>query len=151
MGLSKISDVPGKCGAPRAIDDTRSTTAADMPSGERTRATVEQLTIQMNQGATNSVSQTTLQRRLLRLGLRSRCLVHAPMLFISDEGWNLHASTANGCPPSGDRLVRNLAQLAMALESAWLNISVNTFRNLIDFLPARLAAVRPAKGGYSGF
>ncbi|GBM68683.1 hypothetical protein AVEN_9158-1 [Araneus ventricosus] len=57
-----------------------------------------------------------------------------------------------------DRVVRamdpqphNLAQLAMALESAWLNILVNTFRNLIDSLPARLAAVRPAKGGYSAF
>ncbi|GBM86966.1 hypothetical protein AVEN_156714-1 [Araneus ventricosus] len=46
---------------------------------------------------------------------------------------------------------RNLAQLATALESAWLNIPVNTFRNLIDSLPARLAAVRSAKGGYSGF
>ncbi|GIY40910.1 c4b-binding protein [Caerostris darwini] len=41
---------------------------------------------------------------------------------------------------------RNLAQLAPALESAWLNIPVNTFRNLIDSLPARLAAVRSAKG-----
>ncbi|GBL90185.1 hypothetical protein AVEN_130310-1 [Araneus ventricosus] len=41
---------------------------------------------------------------------------------------------------------RNLAQLATALESAWLNIPVNTFRNLIDSLPARLAAVRSAKG-----
>ncbi|GBN49289.1 hypothetical protein AVEN_62956-1 [Araneus ventricosus] len=46
---------------------------------------------------------------------------------------------------------RNLAQLATALESASLNIPVNTFRNLIDSLPARLAAVRSAKGGYSGF
>ncbi|GBN33969.1 hypothetical protein AVEN_130488-1 [Araneus ventricosus] len=40
----------------------------------------------------------------------------------------------------------NLAQLATAL-----NIPVNTFRNLIDSLPARLAAVRSAKGGYSVF
>ncbi|GBO39347.1 hypothetical protein AVEN_237552-1 [Araneus ventricosus] len=45
----------------------------------------------------------------------------------------------------------NLAQLVTALESAWLNIPVNTFRSLIDSLPARLAAVRSAKGGYSGF
>ncbi|GBL71856.1 hypothetical protein AVEN_231511-1 [Araneus ventricosus] len=44
---------------------------------------------------------------------------------------------------------RNLAQLATALESAWLNIPVNTFRNLIDSLPARLAAVRSAKDGAS--
>ncbi|GFX23200.1 hypothetical protein TNCV_4559821 [Trichonephila clavipes] len=34
----------------------------------------------MNQGATNSVFQTTVQRSLLRLVLRSRRLVHAPML-----------------------------------------------------------------------
>ncbi|GBN84282.1 hypothetical protein AVEN_72197-1 [Araneus ventricosus] len=50
-----------------------------------------------------------------------------------------------------DTQPRNLVQLATALESAWLNILVNTFRNLIDSLPARLAAVRSAKGGYSGF
>ncbi|GFW67837.1 transposable element Tcb1 transposase [Trichonephila clavipes] len=46
---------------------------------------------------------------------------------------------------------RNLAPLATALETAWLNIPVNTFRNLIDSLPTCLAAVRPVKGGYSGF
>ncbi|GFW22828.1 transposable element Tcb1 transposase [Trichonephila clavipes] len=40
---------------------------------------------------------------------------------------------------------RNLAQLATALESAWLNIPENTFRDLSDSLPARLAAVRSAK------
>ncbi|GBO29687.1 hypothetical protein AVEN_17164-1 [Araneus ventricosus] len=40
---------------------------------------------------------------------------------------------------------RNLAQLATALESAWLNIPVNTFRNLIDSLPVCLVAVRSAK------
>ncbi|GFU48251.1 hypothetical protein TNCV_4626691 [Trichonephila clavipes] len=34
----------------------------------------------MNQGATNNVFQTTVQRSLLRLVLRSRRLVHAPML-----------------------------------------------------------------------
>ncbi|GFU20237.1 homeotic protein female sterile [Trichonephila clavipes] len=39
----------------------------------------------------------------------------------------------------------NLAQLATALESAWLNIPENTFRDLSDSLPARLAAVRSAK------
>ncbi|GFW49625.1 DDE_3 domain-containing protein [Trichonephila clavipes] len=43
----------------------------------------------------------------------------------------------------------SLAQLATALESAWLNIPVNTFRNLIDF--ARLAAVHSTKGCCSGF
>ncbi|GFV18361.1 hypothetical protein TNCV_3932071, partial [Trichonephila clavipes] len=34
----------------------------------------------MNQGATNSGFQTTVQRSWLRLVLRSRHLVHAPML-----------------------------------------------------------------------
>ncbi|GFV87609.1 transposable element Tcb1 transposase [Trichonephila clavipes] len=48
--------------------------------GENRRATVKQHTTQMNQGATNSVFQTTVQRSLLRLVLRSRRLVHAPML-----------------------------------------------------------------------
>ncbi|GFV86048.1 DDE_3 domain-containing protein [Trichonephila clavipes] len=46
---------------------------------------------------------------------------------------------------------RNLAQLATALESAWLNIPVNTFKNLIHSLSVGLAAVRSVKGGYSGF
>ncbi|GFU56770.1 transposable element Tcb1 transposase [Trichonephila clavipes] len=46
---------------------------------------------------------------------------------------------------------RYLTQLATALESAWLNIPENPFRDLSDSLPARLAAVRSAKGGYSGF
>ncbi|GFW15043.1 transposable element Tcb1 transposase [Trichonephila clavipes] len=46
---------------------------------------------------------------------------------------------------------RNLGQLATALESAWLIIPENTFRGLSDSLPARLAAVHSAKGGYSGF
>ncbi|GFY00657.1 transposable element Tcb1 transposase [Trichonephila clavipes] len=53
-----------------------------------------------------------------------------------------------------DRVVRTMdphQQLVKALESAWLNIPVNTFRNLIDSLPARLVAVRSAKGGYYGF
>ncbi|GIY78328.1 uncharacterized protein CDAR_2441 [Caerostris darwini] len=37
------------------------------------------------------------------------------------------------------------------MESAWINIPENTFRNLIDSLPACLAAVRSAKGGYLAF
>lgn len=36
-------------------------------------------TNQMNQGATKSVSSTIVQRTLLRMGLRSRGLVNAPM------------------------------------------------------------------------
>ncbi|GFX44262.1 hypothetical protein TNCV_4376501 [Trichonephila clavipes] len=56
----------------------------------------------MNQGATSSVSQTTVQRTLLRL--RSRRVVHAPMMTVvhGNEGWNLLASTKTGHPVIGD-------------------------------------------------
>ncbi|GFV09088.1 uncharacterized protein TNCV_1834761 [Trichonephila clavipes] len=40
----------------------------------------------------------------------------------------------------------NVAKWVIALELAWLNIPVNTCKNLIGYLPARLAAVRSAKG-----
>ncbi|GFV31431.1 hypothetical protein TNCV_134701 [Trichonephila clavipes] len=45
-----------------------------------------------------------------------------------------------------DPHMHNLAQPATALELELLNIPVNTFRNLTDFFPARLAAARSAKG-----
>ncbi|KFM83329.1 Transposable element Tcb1 transposase, partial [Stegodyphus mimosarum] len=285
----------GKCGAPRAIDDRGERRLRRCVRADR-RATVEQLTTKMNQGATKSVSQSTIQRTLLRLGLRSRRLVRAPMLTavhrrrrlefarqysswtstewrqvaFSDESrfmlhrtdgrWRIrretsernHPATIAGTVQAGggsimvwgmfswhslgsliivegtmdqykyasvladhvhpymrivfpqddgifqqdnarchtaasvrawfeehqdeftvlpwpanspdlnpiehlwdhlDRIVRsmdpqprNLAQLATALESAWLNIPENTFRDLCDSLPARLAAVRSAKG-----
>ncbi|GFU68105.1 transposable element Tc3 transposase [Trichonephila clavipes] len=263
----------GKCGAPRAIDDRGERRLRRCVRADR-RATVEQLTTKMNQGATKSVSQTTIQRTLLRLGLRSRRLVCAPMLtalhrrrrlefarqysswtstewrqeppcnhcrngpswrrehyglgnvFLAFSGFTDHCGRHDGsiqvricpcgpCPPymrivfpqydgifqqdnarchtaasvrawfeehqdeftvlrwpanspdlnpiehlwdhldqvvrAMDPQPRNLAQLATALESAWLNISENTFRDLSDSLPARLAEVRSAKGGYSGF
>ena len=69
----------GKCGAPRVIDDRGERRLRRCVRANR-RATVEQLTTQMNQETTNSVSQTTVQRTLLRLGLRSRRLVRVPML-----------------------------------------------------------------------
>ncbi|GFX00420.1 transposable element Tcb1 transposase [Trichonephila clavipes] len=68
-----------KCGAPRAIDDRGERRLRRCVRADR-RATVEQLTTKMSQGATKSVSQTTIQRTLLRLGLRSRRLVRASML-----------------------------------------------------------------------
>ncbi|GFS92704.1 uncharacterized protein TNCV_1161301 [Trichonephila clavipes] len=46
----------------------------------------------MNQGATNNVFQTTVQRSLLRLVLRSRRLVHAPMLTASHQQRRLEFS-----------------------------------------------------------
>ncbi|KFM75893.1 Transposable element Tcb1 transposase, partial [Stegodyphus mimosarum] len=288
----------GKCGAPRAIDDRGERRLRRCVRADR-RATVEQLTTKMNQGATKSVSQSTIQRTLLRLGLRSRRLVRAPMLTavhrrrrlefarqysswtstewrqvaFSDESrfmlhrtdgrWRIrretsernHPATIAGTVQAGggsimvwgmfswhslgsliivegtmdqykyasvladhvhpymrivfpqddgifqqdnarchtaasvrawfeehqdeftvlpwpanspdlnpiehlwdhlDRVVRamdpqprNLAQLATALESAWLNIPENTFRDLCDSLPARLAAVRSAKATIS--
>ena len=45
----------------------------------------------------------------------------------------------------------NLEQLTTVLELAWLNIPVNSFRNLIDSLPVYLAAVCSAKSGYYSF
>ncbi|GFY28882.1 transposable element Tcb1 transposase [Trichonephila clavipes] len=69
----------GKCGAPRVIDDRSERRLRRCVRADR-RATVEQLTTKMNQGANKSVSQTTIQRTLLCLGLRSRRLVRAPIL-----------------------------------------------------------------------
>ncbi|GBO15056.1 hypothetical protein AVEN_233657-1 [Araneus ventricosus] len=69
----------GTCGAPRAIDDGDERRLWRCVRANR-RATVEQLTAQMNQGATKSVSSTKVQRTLLRMGLRSRHLVNAPTL-----------------------------------------------------------------------
>ncbi|GFU63299.1 transposable element Tcb1 transposase [Trichonephila clavipes] len=68
-----------KCGASRTIYD-RGERRQHRYVRENRCATVEQLTTQMNQGATNSVFQTIFHRTLLRLGLRSKRRVHAPML-----------------------------------------------------------------------
>ncbi|GFW53694.1 transposable element Tcb1 transposase [Trichonephila clavipes] len=64
--------------APRAIDDRGERRLRRCVRADR-RATVEQLTPKMNQGATKN-KKTTIQRTLLRLGLRSRRLVRASML-----------------------------------------------------------------------
>ncbi|XP_042903242.1 uncharacterized protein [Parasteatoda tepidariorum] len=69
----------GTCGAPRAKDGRGKRRLRKCVETNR-RATVEQLTVQMNRGATKCVSSTTVQRTLLRMGLRSRRLVNAPML-----------------------------------------------------------------------
>ncbi|GBM02180.1 hypothetical protein AVEN_190600-1 [Araneus ventricosus] len=60
------------CGTPRAIDDRGERRLRRCVRANR-RATVEQLTAQINQGATKSVSSTTVQRMLLRMGLRPTC------------------------------------------------------------------------------
>ncbi|GBM61576.1 hypothetical protein AVEN_96170-1 [Araneus ventricosus] len=62
----------GTSGAPRAIDDRDERRLRRCVRANR-RATVEQLTAQMNQGATKSVSSTTVQRTLLRMSLRPTC------------------------------------------------------------------------------
>ncbi|GBN67745.1 hypothetical protein AVEN_161199-1 [Araneus ventricosus] len=62
----------GTCGAPWAIDDRGERRLRRCVRVNR-RAIVEQLTAQMNQGATKSVSSTTVQRTLLRMGLRPTC------------------------------------------------------------------------------
>ncbi|GBM10598.1 hypothetical protein AVEN_21921-1 [Araneus ventricosus] len=51
----------GTCGTPRAIDDRGERRLRRCVRANR-RATVEQLTAQMKQGATKSVSSTTVQR-----------------------------------------------------------------------------------------
>ncbi|KAL1434046.1 hypothetical protein MTO96_012040 [Rhipicephalus appendiculatus] len=167
----------GRWGAPWAIDDR---------GQRRLRRSVR--------ANTNSISQTTVQRTLLRLGLRGRRLVHAPMLTavhrlrrlelarqyrnwtstewrqgaFSDESrfmlhrtdgrWRIRRETSESKQPAtiarrvqAGALERNLSQLATSLESARLKNPVNTFKNITDSLPARLAAARSAKGVYSGF
>ncbi|GFX88242.1 hypothetical protein TNCV_1066581 [Trichonephila clavipes] len=50
----------------------------------------------MNQGATNSGFQTTVQRSLLHLVLQSRRLVHAPMLTAVNQQRRLEFSQDGG-------------------------------------------------------
>ncbi|XP_055950945.1 uncharacterized protein LOC129985044 [Argiope bruennichi] len=60
-----------KCGTPQAMDSRGERRLRRCVRTNR-RATVEQLTTQMNQGATNNVSTTTVQRTSLRMGLCSK-------------------------------------------------------------------------------
>ncbi|GBN22193.1 hypothetical protein AVEN_96817-1 [Araneus ventricosus] len=163
----------GTCGAPLAIDDRCERRLRRCVWANR-RATVEQLTAQMNQGATKSVSS----RRIIfpqndGIYQQDNARFHTARSVCAwfeehQEGFTVLPWPANSPDLNPienlwdhlDRVVRamvpqprNLAQLATALESARFNIPVNIFRNLIDSLPARFAsvAVRSAKGGYSGF
>ncbi|GBN99020.1 hypothetical protein AVEN_23185-1 [Araneus ventricosus] len=67
------------CGAPRAINDRGERRLRRLVKSDR-RATVDTLTAQMNQQCTRKLSRTTVQSTLLRIGLRSRRLISAPML-----------------------------------------------------------------------
>ncbi|GBN51960.1 hypothetical protein AVEN_68684-1 [Araneus ventricosus] len=67
------------CGAPRAINDRGERHLRRLVKSDR-RSTVDTLTAQMNQQCTRKLSRTTVQRTLLRIGLRSRRLISAPML-----------------------------------------------------------------------
>ncbi|GBN02497.1 hypothetical protein AVEN_185897-1 [Araneus ventricosus] len=66
-------------GAPRAINDRGERRLRRLVKSNR-RATVDTLTAQMNQQCTRRLSRTTVQRTLLRIGLRSRRLISEPVL-----------------------------------------------------------------------
>ncbi|GBO41885.1 hypothetical protein AVEN_180689-1, partial [Araneus ventricosus] len=72
----------GTCDAPRAIDDRGERRLRRCVRANR-RATVEQLTAQMDQAATKSVSSTTVQRTLLRMGLRPTCELFFLRMMVS--------------------------------------------------------------------
>ncbi|XP_055944468.1 uncharacterized protein LOC129975430 [Argiope bruennichi] len=59
----------GKCGAPQAIEGRGERRLRRCVRANRC-ATIEQLTTQMNQRATNSVTTMTVQKTLLHMGLR---------------------------------------------------------------------------------
>ncbi|XP_055928141.1 uncharacterized protein LOC129959346 [Argiope bruennichi] len=93
-----------KCGAPQTIEDRGERRLRRCVRANK-RTTVEQLTTQMNQGTTNSVSTTTVQQTLQRMDLRSKRLVNAPMLTAVHRRRRLEiaASTATGLALNGDR------------------------------------------------
>ncbi|GFW02319.1 transposable element Tcb1 transposase [Trichonephila clavipes] len=69
-----------KCGAPRSMDDRGERWLGKCVRVNRHAAVEQQHTTHKKQGASNSVSQATVQRTLLSLVLRSRRLVHIAML-----------------------------------------------------------------------
>ncbi|GBO17027.1 hypothetical protein AVEN_160365-1 [Araneus ventricosus] len=66
------------CWAPRAINDRSERRLRRLVKCDR--YTVDTLTAQINQQCTRKLSRTTVQFTLLRVGLRSRRLISAPML-----------------------------------------------------------------------
>ncbi|GFU00637.1 hypothetical protein TNCV_4818041 [Trichonephila clavipes] len=92
----------------------------------------------MNQGATDSGFQTTVQRSLLRLVLRSRRLVHAPMLTAVHQqrrlefshryrNWASNERRQDGA--SNSRTLRSVIQLtAYVRGSKSTRISLSFFR-----------------------
>lgn len=64
------------CGAPRVIDVRGERRLRRFVRTNR-RAIVDELTMQTNRGALRKIFTTTVQRILLRIGLRSRCLIKA--------------------------------------------------------------------------
>lgn len=67
------------CGAPHAIDIRGERRLRRFVTTNQ-HATVNELTMQKNRGVLRKISTMTVQRTLLRIGLRSRRLVKAPML-----------------------------------------------------------------------
>ncbi|GBN76232.1 hypothetical protein AVEN_264024-1 [Araneus ventricosus] len=169
----------GTCGAPRDIDDRgerrlrrcvrANRRATDRPDEPRVhlRTTVQRTLLRMGLPSRRLVNAPTLTAVYRQDNARCHTARSVCAWFEEHQDeftvlpWPANSPDLNPIEDLWDHLdrvvramdpqQRNLAQLATSLESAWLNIPVNTFRNLIDSLPARLAAVRSAKGGSSGF
>lgn len=134
----------GKCGAPWAIDK-RGVQWLQRCVRVNKHATVEQRTIQINQGATNSISSMTAQRTLLHMGLHSRCLVNAPMLtllVISNEGSNLYVSTAIGGPLSDDWWLFPMNQFWIVFSGCNMNMGQDSLESPIADTPREVCLIK---------
>ncbi|GFU48960.1 HTH_Tnp_Tc3_2 domain-containing protein [Trichonephila clavipes] len=84
----------------------------------------------MNQGATTSVSESTVQRTLLPLGFRRRRLVHAPMLPAVHRQKRVMATTS--------RTMQSVIQLSVYVRSSKI-----TKKNSLFLLASNLPRLNP--------
>ncbi|GBM03094.1 hypothetical protein AVEN_64744-1, partial [Araneus ventricosus] len=120
----------GTCGAPRAVDDRGERRLRRCVRANR-RATVEQLTAQMNQGATKSVSST-------HLSLRTMSTPTCELFFL-----RMMASTS--------RTMRGVIQLAVYVrgsKSTRMSLPYSLASKLTGFKPNR-ESVGPPRSGCS--